>query len=52
MKKAIVSVCAVDVAFVALPVFASGKAEGIKDCLCYATKCPNVVDSFPERIEQ
>lgn len=50
MKRVIVSVCAVVVAFVAVPVFAAGQAEGKNDCLLYGKNCPNVVDSLPERI--
>jgi len=50
MKRVIVSVCAVAVAFVALPVFASVQAEGKNDCLVYGKNSPNAVDSLPERI--
>jgi hypothetical protein len=50
MKIIVMSVCAVIVAFVALPVFAADQAEGKDDCLVYGKNCPNVVDSLPERI--
>ncbi len=50
MSKVIVSVCAVAIAFVALPVFASVQIEGKNDCLVYGKNCPNAVDSLPERI--
>ncbi|MHB8123511.1 MAG: hypothetical protein ACYDG4_15310 [Desulfuromonadaceae bacterium] len=50
MKKVVVSVCAVVVAFIALPVFAAGQAEGKNDCLFYGKNCPNLVESLPGRI--
>jgi len=50
MKKIILSVCAVAIAFVALPVFAAVQTEGKNDCLVYGKNCPNAVDSLPERI--
>ncbi len=50
MKKIIMSVCAVAIAFVALPVFAAVQTEGKDDCLVYGKNCPNAVDSLPERI--
>ncbi len=50
MKKILVSVCAVAVAFVAFPFFAAGQAEGRNDCLVYGKNCPKAVDSLPERI--
>lgn len=50
MSKVIVSVCAVAIAFVALPVFAAVQTEGKNDCLVYGKNCPNAVDSLPERI--
>jgi len=50
MKKVILSVCAVAIAFVALPVFAAVQTEGKNDCLVYGKNCPNAVDSLPERI--
>jgi hypothetical protein len=52
MKISIFVVGAVVVAFVALPVFAAGQAEGKNDCLVYGKNCPNVVDSLPERISK
>lgn len=52
MKKVIVSVCAVAIAFVALPVFADVQTEGKNDCLVYGKNCPNAVDSLPERISK
>jgi len=45
-----VYVCAVAVVSVAVPVFATGQAEGKNDCLVYGKNCPNTVDSLPERI--
>lgn len=50
MKKIFISICAVAVALVAVPVFASVQTEGKNDCLLYGKNCPNVVDSLPERI--
>ena len=50
MKKVILSVCAVAIAFVALPAFATVQTEGKNDCLVYGKNCPNTVDSLPERI--
>lgn len=50
MKKRIISICAVAVVFVAVPVFASVQTDGKNDCLVYGKNCPNVVDSLPERI--
>lgn len=50
MKKVIMSVCAVAIAFVALPVFAAVQTEGKDDSLLYGKNCPNVLDSLPERI--
>lgn len=50
MKKIVVYVCAVAVVSVAVPVFATGQAEGKNDCLVYGKNCPNAVDSLPERI--
>ena len=50
MKKVILSVCAVAIAFVALPAFATVQTEGKNDCLVYGKNCPNAVDSLPERI--
>jgi hypothetical protein len=50
MKIVVMFFCAVIVAFVALPVFADGQAEGKNDCLVYGKNCPNAVDSLPERI--
>ncbi len=50
MKKVFLSVCAVAIAFVALPAFAAVQTEGKNDCLFYGKNCPNAVDSLPERI--
>ena len=50
MKKITLSICAVAVALVAIPAFASLPPEGKDDCLLYGKNCPNVVDSLPERI--
>lgn len=50
MKKLIVSVCAVIVAFVAIPTFAIGHVGGASDCLVYGKYCPSAKDSLPERI--
>lgn len=52
MKNIIVSICAVAVALVAVPVFAAITAEGKNDCLVYGKNCPNAVDSLPERISK
>lgn len=52
MKNLIVSVCAVAVALVAIPVFAAIQTEGRNDCLVYGKNCPNTVDSLPERISK
>ncbi len=50
MKKIAVSICAVAVALVAIPAFASVPPEGKDDCLLYGKNCPNELDSLPERI--
>lgn len=50
MKKLILSVCAVVVVSVAIPVFAAGQSEVNNDCLFYGKNCPKAVNSLPERI--
>jgi hypothetical protein len=50
MKKITISICAVAVALVAVPAFASVPPEGKDDCLLYGKNCPNALDSLPERI--
>ena len=50
MKRVVVSVCAVVIALVAMPVFAAGQAEGKNYFLLYGKNGPNLVDSLPERI--
>jgi hypothetical protein len=50
MNKVIVSVCAVVIVFVALPVFAASQTAGKYDCQVCAKNGPNGVDSLPERI--
>ena len=52
MIKITVSICAVTVALLAVPAFASVPPEGKDDCLLYGKNCPNVLDSLPERIEK
>lgn len=50
MKKIAISICAVAVALVTIPVFASVPPEGKDDCLLYGKNCLNGLDSLPERI--
>lgn len=50
MKRVVVSVCAVIIALVAMPVFGAGQAEGKNYFLLYGKNGPNLVDSLPERI--
>ncbi len=51
MKKITISICAVAVALLAVPAFASVvPPDGKDDCLLYGKNCPNALDSLPERI--
>jgi hypothetical protein len=52
MKKIIVSMCAVVVASVAVPVFASLPTEGKNNCLVYGKGCSDSAYSLPERISK
>jgi hypothetical protein len=52
LKKVIILVCAVIVAFVAFPVFAAEQAGGKNDYLVYGMNGFNVRDSLPERISK
>lgn len=50
MKNITISVCAVALALVAIPAFASVPPVGKDDFLLYGKNCPNMLDSLPERI--
>jgi hypothetical protein len=50
MKKSLLSVCAVAVVFVAVPVFGAVQGEGKNDRLLYSMNCLKTADSLPERI--
>ena len=50
MKRIVLSVFAIIVAFVAVPAFASVQPEGKDECVLYGKNCPNAVDSLPERV--
>lgn len=50
MKKVVMSICTVAVAFVTMPVFGAAQREGKNDRLYYGKNLSNVVDSLPERI--
>ena len=50
MKRIVLSVFAIIVAFVAVPAFASVQPEGKDECLLNGKNCPNAVDSLPERV--